>query len=214
MAGSVTILDYGVGNVLSVIRAITAAGGQATVAEHADQIVTADRLLLPGVGAFGHCADILRQKSLLAPLRDFATTGKPFLGICVGMQLLLEESTEFGLHAGLGLIPGRVERLESQGTDGQTHKIPYVGWNQLQHPVTGQDWTGSVLDGLDGNSWAYFTHSYAARPVDPNDVLAESDYFGHRVATAVRRDNVTGCQFHPEKSGAVGLNILGNFVRS
>lgn len=208
----VSIIDYGVGNVLSIARAVSAAGGRAVLIKTAQEISGADRLLLPGVGAFGHCANNLRRHGLEQAIKDFAHSGRPFLGICVGMQLMLDESAEFGRHPGLGLIPGRVERIPNLGADGLIHKVPYVGWNQLLRPKSRHSWQGTVLEKLREGDWAYFTHSYAAMPIDESHILSESDYFGFRRTTAISRDNLYGCQFHPEKSGSVGLEIISRFL--
>ncbi len=212
MSRNVAIIDYGVGNLLSVARAVTAAGGSPFLACSPDEVAKADRLLLPGVGAFGHCIDTLTARGLVEPILSFAAGGRPFLGICVGMQILFDESTEFGLHRGLGLIAGRVERIPAEGRDGRYYKIPYVGWNPLLRPTGRESWRGTVLEDTREGSWAYFTHSYVAVPVNDADCLAEGDYFGHRRATAVVHENLSACQFHPEKSGPAGLAILSRFL--
>lgn len=213
MSRRVAIVDYGVGNLLSVSRAVIAAGGVPAMVCTPEEVADAERLLLPGVGAFGHCMDVLRARGLIQPIRDFAATGRPFLGICVGMQVLLDEGTEFGTHQGLGLIPGRVCRIPDIDSEGGAQKVPFVGWNRLLHPATRPDWSGTILDGLeDGAAWVYFTHSYAAFPENGADRLAEAGYSGHRLTAAVARDNIVGCQFHPEKSGPVGLGILTRFI--
>jgi glutamine amidotransferase len=197
MSRRVSIVDYGVGNLLSVSRAVVAAGGTPILVRTPEEVAEAERLLLPGVGAFGHCMDVLRARDLIQPIRDFAASGGPFLGICVGMQVLLEEGEEFGLHQGLGLIPGRVCRIPCIDAEGVPQKVPFVGWNRLLRPRARLDWGGTVLDGLgDGEAWVYFTHSYAAFPENDAHRLAEADYFGHRLTAAIIRDNITGCQFH------------------
>lgn len=215
MKGCVSIVDYGVGNLLSVTRAVAAAGGNSVLARTAEDVARAECLLLPGVGAFGHCMDVLRARGLIQSILDFAATGRPFLGICVGMQILLDEGTEFGTHRGLGLIPGRVLRIPDTDAMGLPQKVPFVGWNRLLRPAGRPDWTGTILEGLeDGAAWTYFTHSYVAFPERNAHQLAEATYFGRRLTAAVARDNVVGCQFHPEKSGPVGLGILARFIGS
>ena len=165
-------------------------------------------VVLPGVGAFGDAAANLRAAGFEQPLREAVAAGKPLLGICVGMQLLFDESEEMGRHAGLGLIPGRVVRFpgDMAGPDGRSLKVPQIGWNQLHH-----DGGDPLLAGVGTGAYAYFVHSYYCAPVDPAYTLATTDY-GIDYASVVRRGRVWGIQCHPEKSQATGLRILANFV--
>ena len=213
MSVAVAIVDYGVGNLLSVGRAVAAAGGEPRLVGTPGEIAAAERLLLPGVGAFGHCMAVLRERGLIEPIRAFAATGRPFLGICVGMQVMLEVGTEFGRHDGLGLIAGTVEAIPATGADGTSHKIPHIGWSPLARPAGGRAWAGTLLDGIPADSSVYFVHSFAAQPALPAHRLADTDYHGRAIAAAIGRDNLAGCQFHPEKSGPVGLRILANFIQ-
>jgi len=167
----------------------------------------AERLVLPGVGAFADGVEGLRTRGLTEPLKDYIATGRPFLGICVGMQLLMTESTEFGRHQGLDVIPGRVVEIARE----PGLKVPHVGWNRLQ-PARGEGWAGSALARLDPGEMVYFVHSFTAVPDRDTDRLADAQYGPHRLSAAVQRDNVLGCQFHPEKSGAAGLAILEAFL--
>lgn len=212
MTNTVSIVDYGVGNLLSVARAVAAAGGQSRLVRTAEDVVAAERLLLPGVGAFGHCMDVLAARSLVEPILAFAATGRPFLGICVGMQVMMDLGTEFGNHHGLGLIPGEVEAIPAIGADGSGHKIPHIGWAGLIPPIEAPDWQGTLLRGIDPGTPFYFVHSFAAAPSQPAHRLAEVDYNGRKIAAVIGRDNIAGCQFHPEKSGAAGLAVLANFI--
>lgn len=205
----VTIADFGSGNLLSVHRAFAHLGAEIVVATSPAEILAADRLVVPGVGAFADSMRGLAERGLVDPVRAFAASGKPLLGICVGMQVLFERSEEFGSHAGLGLIPGDVRRIPATGVDGKPHKVPHVGWNRLRAKG---EWSGTLLDGVAADSFVYYVHSYTAHPAAAEDRLADSDYDGCPIAGVVRRGNLYGCQFHPEKSGAVGLAILGRFL--
>lgn len=206
-----TIVDFGAGNLLSVARAFKHLGADIELAASSDSIMTAERLVLPGVGAFGACMDGLESRGLSGPVKEFARTGRPFLGICVGLQMLFDESEEFGSHAGLGLIPGRVLRIPAHGTDGAPHKVPHIGWAALKAPPK-MSWKGTPLAALPEGTSAYFVHSFAACPANSEHLLAICDYDGLSLTAAVRKDNVTGCQFHPEKSGEAGLALLAKFL--
>jgi glutamine amidotransferase len=205
MTKRVTIIDYGVGNLRSVARAFEHVGAGVEVTFDAKTIANAQRLVLPGVGAFGHCMEELEKRKLIDPIKDFAAGGRPFLGICVGMQLMLEYGEEFGEHAGLGFIKGRVQKIP----DADKRILPVSGWMELTKT---KDWHGTILNDTTEGSSVYFVHSYGASPDDEDVRLAEYEYDGVRVTAAINRDNLTGLQFHPEKSGEVGLGILKGFV--
>jgi glutamine amidotransferase len=213
VTGHAVIVDYGSGNVLSVQRALEHCGGEVARAETPEQVRRAERLVLPGVGAFAACMGALEVRGLVPAIREFAASGRPFLGICVGMQILLEESEEFGRHAGIGLVPGRVARIAADGADGKPHRVPHIGWAPLQ-PPDGRGWAGTLLADLAPGDAAYFVHSYAAVPADPDHRLADVDYDGRTISAAIARDNVSGTQFHPEKSGPVGLKVIARFLAS
>ena len=206
---SLVIVDYGVGNLRSVYKAVEAAGATAEVITSPDGLAGAAGIVLPGVGAFGDAAANLRAAGFEAPLRQAVQSGTPLLGICVGMQMLFDESEEMGRHAGLGIIPGRVVRFASNlhGADGRLLKVPQIGWNQLCHNEA-----DPLLTGVPDGAYAYFVHSYYCAPADPAYIVATTD-FGGPYASVVRKDSVWGIQCHPEKSQAVGLRILRNFVR-
>lgn len=199
----IAIVDYGVGNLFSLKSSFSMVGAEARVTGDAEEILRADRVILPGVGAFGDAVAQLRSTGLDSTLLQFAVTGKPLMGICLGMQLLFEKSFEFGEHAGLGLLPGVVVSLQGRIPD--TLKIPHIGWNGLsmvgEHPL---------LKGVREGDCVYFVHSYFASGCD-ECVIATAEY-GAPVTAAVARGNVLGCQFHPEKSGSVGLSILKAFA--
>lgn len=207
----VTVVDYGSGNVFSVSRALEKCGARVELSGDPGKVAAAERLVLPGVGAFGAAMAALKKRRLDDAVTTFVATGRPFLGICVGKQAIMDESEEFGRHEGLKLIPGRVLPIAPTGADGNSHPVPHTGWNRLIPGDRG--WRGSILAGLEPGVAVYFVHSFAARPACRDHVLATCDYDGDEIVAAVARDNIVGCQFHPEKSGPVGLAILTNFLR-
>lgn len=213
MSGFVAVVDYGIGNLLSVRRALERCGAGVQVTGDPALIAQASRLVLPGVGAFADGMLGLRERGLVEPLQAFARGGRPFLGICLGMQLMFESSTEYGEHSGLGLVPGRVVEIPDADSDGARRKIPHIGWSQLLLPRSRSDWRGSVLARLEPDRRSvYFVHSFHALPASPEDLLAVCDYAGCEVTAAFARGNLCGCQFHPEKSGETGLAVLRAFL--
>ncbi|SEH53746.1 imidazole glycerol phosphate synthase subunit HisH [Magnetospirillum fulvum] len=212
----ITIVDYGVGNVLSVARAVTQAGGRPNLSSDPAEIARAERLILPGVGAFGDCIQALRARpGLEQAIRDFAASDRPMLGICVGMQVLFDVGEEFGEHRGLGLIPGRVRAIPATTAEGQPQKVPHIGWSPLSIPDhRSQGWADTILAEIHPGDSFYFVHSFTAWPDDPTHRLADTFHGGQRIAAAVVRGNITGTQFHPEKSGRLGLQILSTFVNA
>ena len=209
MSRKVVVVDYGIGNVLSVTRAFTRVGAEVSLSNSPYEVEHADRLVLPGVGAFSDGMKGLDAARLTDAVKRYAQRGRPFLGICLGMQMMLDTSTEFGTHKGLGLIPGTVIAIPTTTADGAPHKIPHIGWNRL---VPRGDWNATILGGLPAEADTYFVHSFMAEPADPSHRLADCNYNGRRVGAVIRRGHLYGCQFHPEKSGPVGLKILENFV--
>lgn len=211
----VTVIDYGAGNILSVKRAFEYCGAEATVTDLPEDVLKAEILVLPGVGAFSDGMQGLGEKNLTGAILEYCKKGKPFLGICLGMQMMMDESEEFGKHKGLGLIPGKVAAIESTTVGGASHKIPHIGWNALKLP-DGKDiswWENSVLSGIQENEQVYFVHSFTVFPEDEMFRLTDTYYGGRKISAAVRRDNLYGCQFHPEKSGQKGLKIIRNFLQ-
>lgn len=211
-APEIVVIDYGVGNLLSVQRGFEHCGAIVTITADPEQILAAKRVVLPGVGAFGNAMQALERLDLVAVLRELAHRHTPLLGICLGMQLLLEESEEFGITAGLGLIPGRVIPVPAHSISGEMQKIPHIGWSALQSSGASGRWSGTVLQDNSPGEAAYFVHSFMAVTSDPAHRIADSVYGGHLIAAAIGRDQITGCQFHPEKSGEVGLKILRRFI--
>jgi glutamine amidotransferase len=212
MSKPVVIVDYGIGNLYSVTRAFESCGAAVRLTTDASHIAEAERVVLPGVGAFEDGMKGLAQRGQIDPIKRFIASGRPFLGICVGMQLLLEVGEEFGEHAGLGVIPGRVKPIPTTGIDGKPHRVPHIGWTPLVSPVHRPDWQGTLLQSLPPDPAVYFVHSFAPVPAKQEDRLADCLYDGQRISAVVRSGNAYGCQFHPEKSGPVGLKIVENFL--
>lgn len=242
---TVTVIDYGLSNLLSVQRALEHVGASVQIADTPEALAGVGALVLPGVGAFGDGMAALAARGLAGPLRDAAADGVPLLGICLGMQMLFEESDEFGRHPGLALLPGRVEKLPDTAADGQPLRVPHVGWGPLLPPAGREEFGGAAeaaksagdtgaavsaaaagpaggagstraagaLAGVLPGQECYFVHSYEVKPALAETRLADTLYGGRRVAAAVGRGQILGCQFHPEKSGPVGLAILAGFLR-
>lgn len=202
----VTVLDYGLGNLFSVRRALEVCGAEVTVTDDPGTAAGADRLVLPGVGAFAHGMAALARLGLDDALRAHAASGRPLLGICVGLQLFFEVGEEFEPHPGLGLIPGRVAQIPDAGG---RWKRPHLGWNAV---VPARDWAGTLFAATAPGAHVYFAHSFAATDVPADHVLATTPYGDGQVVAAVTRANVTGLQFHPERSGPVGLGLLKGFL--
>jgi glutamine amidotransferase len=208
---NITIVDYGVGNLFSVRKALENCGANVVLSAEPDMLLKSDRLVLPGVGAFGRAISELQRLGLVEAIQKFAVSGKPLLGICLGMQLLFDDSEEFGLHAGLGLIPGRIVPIPRTSSSGDRLKIPHIGWASLNPSIPKNSWEGTVLSNIKPDDSVYFVHSFMAEPKNLSDRLANCLYGGHSIAAVVANRNIIGCQFHPEKSGKVGLSILQAF---
>jgi imidazole glycerol-phosphate synthase subunit HisH len=208
----VAVIDYGLGNLLSVRRGLEHCGATVTVTSDPDTILSAPRVVLPGVGSFAHGMAELRNRGLDSIVRKVAVQGSFLLGICLGMQMLLDESEEFGKTEGLGIISGRVVPIPPTTIDGFPQKIPHIGWNNLVLPKGLKSWEDSLLQEINFGEAVYFVHSYMAVPKNPEDRIADCIYGGISVSAAIGRNNIYGCQFHPEKSGEIGLNILRRFL--
>jgi len=214
VSGRVTIVDYGIGNLLSVSRAFANCGAQIELTSDRQKIDAAERLVLPGVGAFGDCMAALTAAKLSETVFAFARSGRPMIGICVGMQMLFEVGEEFGEHKGLELIAGRVVRIPDTDSRGMPHKIPHIGWTAIESPALADhvDWNASILDEVAPGTAMYFLHSYTASPADARNRIADAKYGGRTVSAVVRAGNLWGTQFHPEKSGPDGLRLLRSFI--
>lgn len=214
---TVAIVDYGMGNLFSVKHASTHAGLNARITSDVAELTGADGVILPGVGAFGDAMEALQHLDMVSPLREAAVSGKPIMGICLGMQLLMTESHEFGIHRGLGVIDGDVVRLENPRDGTRVLKVPHVGWNRVAtartSPCNGMGiWEDTPLRGIQDGEYMYFVHSYYVRPADPGVILSHTLYGHIDFCSSVRKLNIFACQFHPERSGLRGLQIYSDFA--
>jgi glutamine amidotransferase len=202
---NVAIVDLHMGNLFSIRNACRSVGLDASVTSSPDDIQQADAVILPGVGAFGQAMQRLREKELVDVLKESVASGKPFFGICLGFQLLFSESEEFGRHAGLGILPGRVTRFNNAGG---SFKVPHVGWSRV-HKVdrNAKSWLDTVKDG----AFMYFVHSYYVTPENDRITLTRSPYGNISFCSSIQQDNIFACQFHPERSGPEGLEIYKQF---
>lgn len=202
----ITIIDYGMGNLRSVQKGFERVGFEARVTDDPRKAAVADKLVLPGVGAFRDCMNNLAEGGFTEPVKNHVASGRPFLGICLGMQLLFTESEEFGRHAGLDLIPGRVVKFPQGTRSGNEElKVPHMGWNRISIRQP-----SPLFRGVEDGSFVYFVHSYYVVPDDPQVIATETEY-GVNFCSSIWRDNVMATQFHPEKSQTIGLAMLKNF---
>ncbi|MCR5687029.1 MAG: imidazole glycerol phosphate synthase subunit HisH [Lachnospiraceae bacterium] len=198
----IAVIDYDAGNMLSVVKALSHLGTEPVMTRDSDVLKKADKVILPGVGAFGDAMDKLNGYGLVPVINDFIKGGRPFLGICLGLQLLFSESEESPGVAGIGALPGRIRKIPP----GEYRKIPHMGWNSLSFPRRGR-----LFDGIDEGAYMYFVHSYYLEAADRSIVVASTEY-NVSIDASVESGNVFACQFHPEKSGTAGLHILENFI--
>ncbi len=210
--GRVAVVDYGVVNLRNIVRGLEFVGAEVFSSADLDQIVRADRVVLPGVGAFGSGLSELKDLGLDQAISEFVESGKPMLGICLGMQLLLDKSFEYGEHGGLGFIPGDVVPIPKHEGGTIRRKIPHIGWNTLRPHADGASWTGSCMNSLAASPSCYFVHSFMAVPKNSKHILATCEYEGTDIVAAIKMNNITGVQFHPERSGPTGLSILKEFL--
>lgn len=207
------IVDYGLGNLFSVKHACEHVGLAASITSTAKDILGADLVILPGVGAFGDAMAGLQRKDLSGPLRDVAASGKPLVGICLGLQLMMSESHEFGIHKGLGLFEGSVVRFDDPRGPTGILKVPQVGWNRIYRSGGSADsWAQTPLQKIADGEYLYFVHSYYAQPVDPAIGLTVTRYGHIEFFSGLRKNNVYAFQFHPERSGPRGLQIYRNLA--
>ena len=212
MSNSVTILDYGIGNILSVARGFDAIGADVNIANNTQSIENAERLILPGVGAFTSGIELLKKNNFDAAIINLAKSGTPLLGICLGMQFLMDSSEEFGETDGLGLISGKVIPIPPKSVDGDSLIVPHIGWSALEVSGNENSWNKSILTNTPVKSHVYFVHSFFSKPNNEEHLLAHCRYGGNKLSALICRDNIMGCQFHPEKSGKIGLDILRAFL--
>lgn len=210
----VSVIDYGMGNILSVKRSLEYWGAEVEIINDNKRIIQADLLILPGVGAFKNAMKELERLEIIESIQTFSKKGNPFMGICLGMQMMLEASSEFGYTKGLGLITGEVEVIPDTTIDGKAQKVPHVGWTSIDVPEPHSDsdkWKQTILKDTTKEDFFYFVHSYTAKP-DEKFRLADAHYGGRRISAVIKKENLYGCQFHPEKSGKAGLKIIENFI--
>jgi glutamine amidotransferase len=210
---NVLIIDYGIGNLLSVRRGFEFCGADVEISSDPKRILNASHLVLPGVGAFGNAMAVLRERGLFDVVKEVEKKGTPLLAICLGMQMLLNESQEFGVTTGLGMIPGKVIPIPSLTASNQPQKIPHIGWSELLPEKKHSGWKDTILENVKEKDSVYFVHSFMSVPNDDFHRLANCEYGGQKIAAVIRKDNIYGCQFHPEKSGEVGLKILSQFIK-
>jgi imidazole glycerol-phosphate synthase subunit HisH len=208
----ITVVDYGVGNLLSVKRALEYCGARVNLCSNPDDVLRAEKLVLPGVGAFPKAMAVLRRSNLDESIKVYAQMNKPLLAICLGMQLLMEESEEFELTEGLGIVPGRVVPLPRVTLEGARQKVPHIGWAKLTNMNPENSWENSILKNVNSGDSAYFVHSFMVEPNNKSDCLSKVNYGGYDIPAVISNRSIIGCQFHPEKSGEVGLNILRTYV--
>lgn len=210
---NVTIVDYGMGNIMSLSRALEFCGTHVKLAGSPKGIESAEYLILPGVGAFQEGMQGLKERDLVESIQAFLESGRPFLGICLGMQMLLERSYEFGLSQGLGYINGSVCLLPKERKDGEKNILPHVSWNTIDKPEGDEKiWSRSILENITPGFYVYFVHSYYCSPTDMQDILAVTPFYDFNFPSIIRKNNAYGVQFHPEKSGEAGLNFLKKFL--
>lgn len=207
---TVSIVDYGAGNMFSIARALEYLGLKVEFVSTPESIRTATRLILPGVGAYSDAMKVLKNRELIAPIKEYVIQQKPMLGICLGMQLLFDFSEEHGHTQGFGFISGSVKAIPPYGDKMQTHKIPHIGWRALS--LTQSPTSCNLFHSINPEDEFYFIHSFQAQPYNENNILAYCDYNGLKICSAVQSGNLYGVQFHPEKSRENGLSLLSNFI--
>lgn len=203
----IAIIDYGLSNLYSISKALECFTDNIVITDELSVMNLADAMVLPGVGAFAEGMKGLEMRGLTQGIRDFANSGKPILGICLGAQLFLSKGYEFGIFDGLGIIRGEVIKFPEI----KDAKIPHIGWNKIYS--TNNQWDKTIFDRIDQNANMYFVHSYVLKPQDEENIFALTEYGGCEFCSVVRKGNIYGCQFHPEKSGEQGLTIIKNFIQ-
>ena len=209
MSLKIVVIDYDIGNVRSIINALEKVNATPILSRNKETIINADGVILPGVGAFPHAMQNLQKYGLVEIIKSYVDTNKPLLGICLGMQMLVDESNEFGITQGLGLIEGKVIKLPVQNEEFE--KLPHVSWNEIQQKQL--PWEGTILDCIENKTDMYFVHSYIVVPQAGEHILSTTTYSDFEFCSAIKKNNVYGCQFHPEKSADAGLKILENFAK-
>ncbi len=204
----IAVIDYDIGNVRSILEAFKNQSADVILTNDEDEILKANGMIIPGVGSFSQGMENLKKYGLDETIKKFFTTNKPLLGICLGMQLLFEESEEFGNTKGLGIISGKVVELPTK--DNKNEKLPHVSWNEINSKTI--SWKNTILENIEECTDMYFVHSFIAQPKDENNILSMTEYSNHKFCSTVKKENIYGCQYHPEKSGPLGLKIISNFI--
>lgn len=202
----IAIIDYGIGNIQSIYNSIRMYDIEINITDDKNEILESDGVILPGVGAFKKAMEELEKRGLVDTINQFIKLDRPFLGICLGMQLLFDSSEEFGYTKGLGIIKGKVEHFEPLNS-----KLPHIGWNEVNN--SSQLWENTILDNISNSSLFYFVHTYICKPSDNSVILSESNYDIQTFCSSLKYKNVYATQFHPEKSAEIGLHIMSNFVK-
>ena len=206
---NIVVIDYGIGNIKSIKNAFEEFGVEVILSRKKEDILNANGVILPGVGAFSHGMNNLIKYNLVNIIHEYVKTNKPILGICLGMQMMLEESEEFGITKGLGLIKGKVIKIPVDET--KKVKLPHISWNGIK--VKNINWENTILENVPENSDMYFVHTYVASPEDENETLSVTKYGGTEFCSSLKKNNIYGCQYHPEKSSKKGLLIIKNFIK-
>jgi glutamine amidotransferase len=207
----IAIVDYQLGNLYSVKQALKHIGADATITSDKKLISDADAVILPGVGAFREAMSNMQKLDLIGPVTDFVATGKPFMGVCLGLQILFSESEEFGMSNGLGFIKGTIKKFSTNLPDNPKAKVPQIAWNKVYE--NNISWKSTPFNNLPSGAYQYFVHSYYAQP-EENVILSTTQYEGFEYCSAILKNNIFACQFHPEKSGEQGLKIYNNWLQT
>lgn len=211
MNKKIIVINYGMSNTLSICRALEYCGARVELTDSKEKIERADHLVLPGVGAFHEGMKGLEKRGLINSINKYLTTQRPFLGICLGMQMLLNKSNEFTVSPGIGYFDGQVDILPTKQKNGGINKLPHISWNRIDVPED-ISWGDSILQGIRPGSYFYFVHSYYCQPNKKEHVFAVTPFYDYRFSSVIKNGNVFGVQFHPEKSGKTGLKVLENFI--
>ena len=211
MNRKVAIIDYQLGNLFSVQQACLYLGYETIITSNPSELISADYAILPGVGAFGDAMHNMHTLDLVEPLKDYVASGKPFMGVCLGLQLLFTESEEFGSTKGINLIEGVVKKFQPKNTEGDPLKVPQIAWNQINE-VTHNNWAKTPLRTCKSGEFMYFVHSYYVQPNSNSVELSSTEYGGYTYCSSIIKDNIFACQFHPEKSSSEGVNIYANWI--
>lgn len=207
----ILIIDYKLGNLFSVNQSLTNIGLNVKITSNTDEIESTDAIVLPGVGAFSEAMNNLHELNLINSIKKFVDSGKPFLGICLGLQLLFSESEEFGITKGLGLVKGSVKRFHNTNRDGERRKVPQIAWNQI-HKINANSWENTPLNDIKEGEFMYFVHSFYVEPEEPVG-LSQTIYDGQIYVSSIQKNNLFACQFHPEKSAQEGLKIYNSWAK-